>query len=501
MTFKNIYEIISELKRQKNEKINSLKTIEWLCKNMSIMNISVVFDNFDQNIQPDKHQVEILDNNIINHYSDNLLNGGNDIIQPDMNVYRVILSTNRYETYEPNQMLYCNGMVLDAKTWDILVFPVPAFSRVHRDVIESGLQTINKSNYFGIYSITQVSDGTVVNLYSWEHPKNGFIWCISTSHGYDVSHLSWIGTKTYAEIIYNIIKTKYPQFVEEYGMQLVKDYLCIGDCRLAFESLPRGNYTLGFHSHDFHPFTLDPEDVWLLDNHKNNTLTLKHIPCQNTYNRQDFDKYEKVGLKELEHSFEKSLKYAEYAVETNKIKQAKIIPTGVKNARECLFNYGYILKSSTKNSFGHYDQILIESPLLIQIKRLIYKYPSIQLRNSLTSINRIHYIACRAYLVQTDRELFIKLFPLMKNLFKKYKKLLDDITKNIMEINLQENLGVETEDTNNKDDIYKLSKIFLKYIKILHPNFSSNNVGANCKIVNFISNHRYAKKYAELIND
>ena len=76
----------------------------------------------------------------------------------------------------------------------------------------------------GLYDIIQVSEGAVVTHYCWTHPANGPIWCLASSNGYDVSHLKWIGGKTYAEIVYDLLADS-PDFPATVGLGFRRDVL------------------------------------------------------------------------------------------------------------------------------------------------------------------------------------------------------------------------------------------------------------------------------------
>ena len=93
----------------------------------------------------------------------------------------------------------CNGAVIDARTWIHLVVPPRVFAP-HLPVkeIDRTLSAPDPNGEIrtGHYNIFQVSDGTVVSLYCWDHPTKGPIWCLATGNGYDVSRLKWAGEKT-----------------------------------------------------------------------------------------------------------------------------------------------------------------------------------------------------------------------------------------------------------------------------------------------------------------
>ena len=92
----------------------------------------------------------------------------------------------------------------------------------------------------------------------------GLIWrmVLATGNGYDVSHLRWMGGKTYAEIVHGLL-ADCPGFLAAAGLRFRRDFLCEGDTRLDFKYLDRGLcYTIGIRHPNFHPMTADPLGVW-----------------------------------------------------------------------------------------------------------------------------------------------------------------------------------------------------------------------------------------------
>ena len=158
----------------------------------------------------------------------------------------------------------CNGAVIDARTWTHLVVPLRAFTRrpsakeVDRAFATPDADSIIRT---GDYDIIQVSDRTVVTLYSWTYPERGPVWCLASTNGYDVSRLKWMGDETYAEVLYGLL-AEYPTFSTAAGLGLSHGLLCADDVRHVFKHFDRGRcYTIGFRHPNFHQMTADPPGV------------------------------------------------------------------------------------------------------------------------------------------------------------------------------------------------------------------------------------------------
>ena len=187
--------------------------------------------------------------------------------------------------------------MIDARAWANLVVPSSAFApRPLAKEVDSALSVPDADVEIrtGHYDIIQVSDGTVVTLYNWTHPAKGPIWCLATGNGYDVSHLKWMGGKTYAEIV-NDLLAECPGFPAAAGLGFKREFLCEGDTRLVFKYLDRGRcYTIGFRHPNFHPMTTDPPGFWNIQTAdlgtgtpRANSAGLPTVPHQTVYSLED----------------------------------------------------------------------------------------------------------------------------------------------------------------------------------------------------------------------
>ena len=290
-----------------------------------------------------------------------------------------------------------NGAIIDARTWGHLVVPTRAFA-LHPSTkeVDRGLSAAD------VCDIVQMRDGTVVNLYCWDHPVKGPIWCLSTSNDYDVSHLKWRGAKTYAELVHGLL-LRHPAFVAETEMTLERNFLRKGDVRLGFGRLARTRcYTIGFRHGNFHPMVADPPAVWNIQSADLATGRpecgpgggLPHVPHQVLYTRNDIASRRGAAVRMADLDY----------ISRTALEDAKAIIAGWPAAGRCHFNYGFILRARDRS----YPDVLCESPLLQRVRQLVYQLPS---RSDLVGVPYLEYNAMKAFLTATDRSDFLALFP------------------------------------------------------------------------------------------
>ena len=132
--------------------------------------------------------------------------------------------------------------MIDAGTWTHLAMPPraldprPSEKDVDRAFAAPDADGVVK---IGHYNVIQVIDGTVMTIYSWTHPKKGWVWCLASANGFDVSHLKWGGDETYAEVLFELL-AKSPTFLAAAGLRLRRGLLCVDDVSLGFQTLDRG---------------------------------------------------------------------------------------------------------------------------------------------------------------------------------------------------------------------------------------------------------------------
>jgi len=327
----------------------------------------------------------------------------------------------------------CNGLVIDARTWRALAVPPSAFNpRPATKAVDALLAE-------GLYDIIRVDDGTVVTLYSWQHPVDGAVWALASSNGYDVSSLCWIGQLTYAEVFYDITSRLYPAFGAATGMSLERKE--DGTTRLRFTSLDASRcYTVGFRHHNFHPLAADPERMWQIQCTDLSGATptvvysggLPAIPEQSlcadlaalaseaalAAGKPSDTPLTVEGLRALgRDAFSRATAFI--AGRAGSAPAAAALPAEL--------NYGYILRSRDPSRTGEHSDILVETPLLERVRKFVYERAPRTVRDELTSADRLEYNAMRAYLTASERLDFLALYPNWVPRFQAFEEFVNNV--------------------------------------------------------------------------
>jgi len=362
-------------------------------------------------------------------------------------VRRVILSyTNSFGGLLHPICAECNGVVLDAETWEYLAVPPREFNyRAPEAAVDVFLAK-------GLYDIIQVSDATVVTLY--KHPARKDAWCISSSNGYDVSSFRWMGGKTFAEVIYELLGA-YVAFAAETQMGLVRvaggDETDLGgdsapkktaETFLTFKKLdPACSYTIGVRHHNYHPLLHDPPGAWNIRATRLSDQTvaagLKGIPAQKVYTAAEIHTMrgaggstEPVTQRILKGLLEGALADAKTEIAKDPHRTAPVDPDAT--VRVTPFAYGFVLRSRAPKATGVFSDVLVQSDLLLRVQSLVYRRHQTEIRSLLDHGNRLEYNALRAYLTPLRRRDFVELFPRLQPRYKAYAALIQDIVRRVV---------------------------------------------------------------------
>jgi hypothetical protein len=369
----------------------------------------------------------------------------------------------------------CNGAVLDGASWALLAAPPRAFvARPAARVVNRALAAARPSEEgetgVGLYDVIQVSDGTVVTLYHWRHPSKGPVWCLATSNAYDVSPLLWMGSKPYAELVFELLAL-HPRFVAETGARLLRGFLCPGDVRLDFSCLdPSRCYTFGFRHPEFHPLAADPPAVWNIQavdlatgrpSHASALAPIRggrrrpaesgglpHIPRQAAFSRADIVRLalaagrgrgKSTGVKVGDFDLISRTALAEAQAAISGASVPGLLPAA-PGVHVSPFNYGFILRARDPGACGGGD-VLCESPLLRRVRQLVYLRPPRQIREKLDELSRLEYCALRAFLSVSDRADFLALFPAFAGRYAAYREFVENVIRQILLAYRQSSLG------------------------------------------------------------
>lgn len=450
------------------------------------------------------------------------------LTEGDTFVARIILSCDRRSIrVDAPLCAECNGAVIDARTWTHLVVPPRAFApRPATKEVDRALAVPDADGQVrtGLYDIIQVSDGTVVTLYRWNHPLKGPIWCLASSNGYDVSHLKWMGDKTYAELVYDLLSAC-PGFAEAAGLELLTDYLCENDVRLSFGAAvdPDRCYTIGFRHPNFHPMGADPPGVWNIQaavlatgmpQYVSEAPGLPLVPCQATYSRDDVIRLALAGgrhgvgsdgtglqLADLDHISRTALEDA-MAVIAGEAPTVPPLPAA-EGVHICPFNYGFILRSRDPAATGVCSDVLCESPLLRQVRQLVYQRPTRQVRDELDESSRLEYNALKAFLTATDRDTFLALFPEFKHRFAIYKEFVDNVIHLVLHMQRQNAMSPNSRvtDTEGKPrtQTKAVARAMLTHILRHEKDFKAFHQDARSIVHDFVVRPEYAVLYLRAI--
>jgi hypothetical protein len=353
---------------------------------------------------------------------------------------RMIFYTSKNSRFNKEEKPYlseCNGYVIDTINMKPLVIPINSFkSNINPDTVD-----IYMGN--GLYDIYKVEDGTIINLYWWESANK---WCISTTRGYDVSDVKW-GTKTYTQILEKLLE------FYEINLQTFYDSLNKEHC-----------YTFGFKHESMHPFREGKKEVinklWFIQSVELNTKEV----CEDfkgMYGILNQKKFVDPLCNNInsKYLFSKLSKSLDNFIDRNEV---------------C---YGFILKSRDSSLTKSYSNILLESSLLQNIRKLIY-HRDLNKYATEMGYNRDLSTIINAYLNPNTCDLFITLFPQYKHVYSDLDIIHDKIVRSVLDYTmpkLKENKLKEDKLKENKLKEDKLKEDKLKEDKLKEDKLKEDN--------------------------
>jgi len=391
----------------------------------------------------------------------------------------------------------CNGLVIDARSWTILAVPPSAFSQ------NPTTKVIDPHLADNLYDIIRVDDGTVVTLYSWHHPVDGPVWALASSNGYDVSSLHWIGNLTYAEVFYDLASRVYPAFTTETGMSL--ETTSDGSKRLAFTTLDRSLcYTVGFRHHNFHPLHCDPERMWQIQCTNRATMEttfspkpgtgLPVIPEQNVYaDLTELAREASPGIDPPPQLTLDSLR----SLGKNAFEVAATYIAGLTAATPNThqlppeMNYGFILRSRNPAATSPYSDLLVETPLLARIRKIVYERAPRTVRDNLSAEDRLEYNAMRAFLTANERQDFLALYPQWAKRFQAYEEFVNNVVHLIIHTTRQRAMAPTNREPSLKSATGQVAKALLAHIS-RYEKITAFNKETESIVRDYVVNPEYA---------
>ena len=421
------------------------------------------------------------------------------------------------------------GFILDITTKAILSAPLaPLLNKLNK----SAIKLVDSHLKNNLYEIIKIEDGTIITLYSWMHPQNGIMWSMASNRGYDVSSFKWMGKMTYAEIFYDLVERLYPEFKALTGMGIL--YISLnGEVKtiLTFSNLdPTKCYSLGFRHHNFHPLKIDPEKIWQVQysdlSTKNEIIQVysggffppEILPVQEICQYSKFvstDSTQAISYSIIEKKGESS--FINACIECGKyIEKSSLFADDddCMAASSYIPQYGFILRSLDISQTGDLSNIIIEYPLFINIKKLIYEHFN---KDALINeTNRMKYNAMRAFLndgrgdiFTSYKKKFIALYPEWSAKFYVFEQFIAQLTIQIR-LNIiyqqkkEKHSHVESLTMGDlKINKEKFEKIAIDFANMIKQHFKINkytNIHNLEKIIrDYIQNWQYASIYLHIL--
>jgi hypothetical protein len=444
----------------------------------------------------------------------------------------------------------CKGVVIDAQTWRIISLPPRNFS------LNPPHAEVDSLLARGLYDIVRVDEGTLVTLHTWQHPVEGQSWCLSTSNGYDVSSLRWMGELTYAEAFFSLMETLYPEAVARTGLTLLRGE--DGRTQLQFSDFPpHFCVTVGMRHPHLHPLPYDPPRLWQIQVTDlsgaepvilPNTEGLPGIPRQKVYDPKDLIAAIRLGAPDATEitcaglqalnagALERAKEYiakardaqksgapppapaepylprqprsaymllSDASAATAKIPRRPVPPAAGASAAKTTggalpvspFQYGFILRSRDTAVTGPLSDILLDSDLLVKLRQLVYDKMQYYDYNAVTAKNRLEYNAMRAFLSRTDRTAFRSLFPQWEDAFTAYANFVKNVTDAIVHIMRAESMKPVTRVPAPNTPTTAVAMGLLAHIRSREAHFNPFNEGFSRMLEDYVNDPNYAYLY------
>jgi hypothetical protein len=229
-----------------------------------------------------------------------------------------------------------------------------------------------------------------------------------------MNEAKWMSNKTYEEML-NEVLSNYKNFSWD---KLNKNF----------------SYHIGFRHHDSHMFKSDLQRVWFIQKVDIKSLNESGQYEINTDNDIFIDSQKPVKI-----NFDFRI-----MAENNKRSLGRYLKSAETTSplMRPLIHYGYILRGNFDNLY-ECSNILMESELYKKIRNLIYNLPK-KSHIILNYTNRKEYLALRAYLHHTNKNVFRKLFPQYSNKYDTYDEFINKLVDRILQCYRNKNIILKT---------------------------------------------------------
>jgi hypothetical protein len=275
------------------------------------------------------------------------------------------------------------GIVVDCNKGNraISVPPAPPITKYKKAALQTHLKNAN---------IIKAHDGTTVTLYYY----NGK-WVISTHRGYEVNSYIWFGTKTYEDVLGDVL----------------------GNCPgFSYDRLDKTKcYSIGFKHSDYHPF-------WEGVESKDETTPSTSVWFIRSV---DLDKFNEDGNGYVSYDEDIGLPVQTRLRFRNVDGMINSAANAYNNFKtRGVVSYGYLVCFGDRN-------YLIESTLLRNIRQIFYTNRFNMLDEE---FDRKTYIVVNAFLDAEKHDIFKTLFPQYMPMFKKLEDKTEVLVKTLVKI-------------------------------------------------------------------
>lgn len=316
------------------------------------------------------------------------------------NYFRIIFSSAKHKADFNNPLTRkCNGLILliyqdeNIVKCKVLAIPPNEFNPKY------DLSTVIKNITNRLYHVYEIQDGTSINLYYNEK------WTFSTKNAFDISPMLWRGYN-----YYNIIDDVLSNYTD-----------------FNLDNLDKGKtYTIGFKHPAFHPFNQEKE--W--DDKDTSTIWNKSAWfVQSVCNLTHVISYdENIGLPTQKIIERKNIKPCFEKLKTS-------LSCYLHSPIQTNVFFGIILKTNNENETNALSDILLESDLWLEIRKLVYQLPYIQnkvLRDKQEyNFKNIQYVILNNFIDFKKRNTFVTLFPQYKPKCNLYNNIIDQSVNKI----------------------------------------------------------------------
>lgn len=300
-----------------------------------------------------------------------------------------------------------NGLILEAPEWNILVSPT--FSP--RNNVDTS--TVNEMLNQQLYDIYYVEDGTIVNFYYYHTTKS---WVMSSTKGIDINN-NIFNKLTYSKM--------FEESLEKMGLSIVDFYKQLD---------PLNSYTFGFKHPDIHPFMEGGGapiwKVWFVQSADFRLTKLPDAVLDTIPATHDLPVYiQKQSPFDMIPGHTK-IDFTPNSLNPIFWKLKFSMDDFIENNKS---TYGFLLVAKDVRNFVdnlHYSVILLESSLMINIRKLWYSNMYVRYSKEM-SFNRTQVILLNSFLDNTRYEIFNMLFPQYNEEFKLFNKIEFDLTDKI----------------------------------------------------------------------